>query len=122
MDWNRIIPKCVQDVPIKFDKQGNPIDTAKDVATLDCIPAVVQNVIYAAFLFAGIVAVILIIYSGIKFILSGGDPKQVEGARKTMTYAIIGFIVILLSFAILNLISTITGVDCIKFFGFQNCK
>jgi type IV secretory pathway VirB2 component (pilin) len=121
MDWNRIIPKCVQDVPIKFDDQGKPIETAKDVATLDCIPAVVQNVIYAAFLFAGIVAVILIIYSGIKFIFSGGDPKQVEGARKTLTYAIIGFVVILFSVFILNLISTVTGVECIKFLGFTKC-
>jgi len=101
------------------DSSGNPI--AGNVATLNCVTVVVQNVIYAAFLFAGIVAVILIIYSGIKFILSGGDPKQVEGARKTLTYAIIGFIVILLSFAILNLISGITGVSCIRFFGFTNC-
>ncbi len=121
MDWNSVIPKCVQDVPIKDDKDII-IGTAKDVATLNCIPAVVQNVIYAAFVFAGIVAVILIIYSGIKFILSGGDPKQVEGARKTMTYAIIGFIVILLSFVILNLISNVTGVGCIKLFGFTNCQ
>lgn len=92
------------------------------VATLDCLPAVLQNVIFAAFIFAGIIAVILIIFSGIKFITSGGDPKQVEGARKTMTYAIIGFVLILLSFAILNLISHITGISCILKFGFNNCQ
>lgn len=111
MDWKDCLAK---------DKDGKLIPG--DVATLNCIPAVVQNIIYAAFLFAGIVAVILIIYSGIKFVLSGGDPKQVEGARKTMTYAIIGFVLILLSFAILNLISTVTGVNCITFFGFTNCQ
>lgn len=115
-NWNEIIKDCVQDPK---NEKGEII--AKDVATLDCIPAVFQNIIFGAFLFAGIITVILIIYSGIRFITSGGDPKQVEGARKTLTYAIIGFIVILLSFAILNLISTITGVNCIKFFGFKNC-
>ena len=110
MDWADCLAK---------DESGKRI--AGDVATLDCVPAVVQNIITALFLFAGIVAVILIIYSGIKFVLSGGDPKQVEAARKVMTYAIIGFVVILLSFAILNLIAYITGVECIKFFGFENC-
>lgn len=109
--WNEIIPGCV----------ATPKEAPQGVATLDCIPAVVQNVIFAAFIFAGIIALILIIYSGIKFILSGGDAKQVEGARKTLTYAIIGFILILLSFAILNLISTVTGVSCIQLFGFTNC-
>jgi len=102
------------------DASGNPI--LGDVATFDCIWVVLQNVINAAFLFAGIVAVILIIYSGIKFIFSGGDAKQAEAARKTLTYAIIGFVVVLFSFFILNLISTITGVECIKFFGFKSCK
>lgn len=118
MDWNEIVKGCVKKEVI--DPKTKEI-IARDVATLDCIPAVFQNIILGAFLFAGIVAVILIIYSGIRFITSGGDPKQVEGARKTMTYAIIGFIVILLSFAILNLISTVTGVNCIRFFGFTNC-
>lgn len=109
-DWNIILGNCYQDV-----------NGAKNVATLNCIPAVFQNIVYAAFIFAGIAALIFIIISGIKFLTSGGDPKQVEGARNTMTYAIIGLVVILLSFAILNFISDITGVQCIKIFGFGNC-
>lgn len=123
IQWNKIVPGCVKETIEIKDKADKVIDTIQNanVATLDCVSAVVKNIIFGAFLFAGIVAVILIIYSGIKFILSGGDPKQVEGARKTMTYAIIGFVLILLSFAILNLISTVTGVNCIKFFGFTNC-
>jgi len=117
MNWG----KCVKDVP-SYDDKGKLISIAKDVATFDCLPVVLQNVINAAFLFAGIVAVILIIYSGIKFIFSGGDAKQAEAARKILTYAIIGFIVVLFSVFILNLISTITGVECIKFLEFQKCK
>lgn len=91
------------------------------VTTLSCIPYLFENVVTAAFLFAGIIALIFIILSGIKFLTSGGDPKQLEGARNTLTYAILGFILILLSFAILNFISGITGVPCIKEFGFGNC-
>ena len=93
----------------------------KDVATLNCIPIVFSNILNWALAFAGVVALFLIIFSGIKFITSGGDPKQVEGARKTLTYAIIGLLIILFSFFILNLISYVTGVECIKMFGFDNC-
>lgn len=85
------------------------------VATLDCITVVFQNVVMAALLFAGIVALFMIILGGIKFLTSGGDPKQVEGARNTLTWAIVGLILILLSFFILNLIGFITGVDLSKF-------
>lgn len=92
------------------------------VATLDCIGPLFQNILNTALGLSGVVALFLIVLSGIKFITSGGDAKQVEGARKTLTYAIIGLIVVFFSFFILNLISYTTGVSCIQMFGFSNCK
>lgn len=78
-------------------------------ATLSCLPLVFYNIIGAALLFAGVVAVFMIIIGGIKFLTSGGDPKQVEGARNTLTWAVVGLIIVLLSFAILSFIGFITG-------------
>lgn len=89
-----------------------------NVLTIDCIPIIVQNVIFWLLVFAGTAALILLLIGGIKFITSGGDPKQTEGARKTLTYAILGLILILLSFAIIRFIAQVTGVDCITKFGF----
>lgn len=91
------------------------------VATFNCIVPLFTNVITWLFELSGTVALFLIIFSGIKFITSGGDAKQVEGARKTLTYAVIGLLVIFFSYLIINLISTITGVGCIKVFGFDSC-
>lgn len=91
------------------------------VATLKCVPVIFNNIVYAALLFAGVVALFIIIYSGFQFVTSGGDPKQVEGAKKTATYAIIGLVVILLSFFIINMIGFITGTNCISKFGFDSC-
>jgi len=82
-----------------------------DVATLACIPIVINNVITAALVFSGMVALVLIIYSGTRYITSRGDPTKVEGAKKTLTYAILGLIVIFLSFFIVTLISKLTGVE-----------
>lgn len=81
------------------------------VATLACIPIIIKNVINAALVFAGITALILIIYSGIKFISSRGDQNAIDSAKKTLTYAIIGLIVIFLSFFVVNVLGQLTGVD-----------
>lgn len=93
-----------------------------DVATLDCVPIVFKNVIDAALIFAGIVTVTFIILAGYKMMNSGGDQKQVADAKGTLTYAIIGLIIILFSFFIVNFIAFTTGTDCIKKIGFTTCK
>ena len=53
---------------------------------------------------AGILAFIFIILSGFKFVTAGGDPKKLAGAQATMTYAIIGIIVAILAFVILQVV------------------
>lgn len=89
--------------------------------TLGCAFYLIQTIIGWLLTFAGVVALVLIIYSGIKLITSGGDPKQLEGVKKTLTYAIIGLFIVLLSFAIISLISYATGVNCIRLMGFDSC-
>ncbi len=81
------------------------------VARLSCIPIVLQNIINFLIIFAGIVAVFLIIYAGIKFIMSEGDPEKVSSARKTLIYAIAGFIFVLMSYVFVNLIGQFTGLQ-----------
>jgi hypothetical protein len=46
---------------------------------------------------AGIAAVIIIIVSGIRFIMSSGDPAKVTQAKNTILYAVIGLIVIVMA-------------------------
>lgn len=99
-----------------FDPEG------RKVATLNCLIPLFQNIIIAALTFVGIVALFFIIFSGLKFITSGGDPKALEGARKTFTFAIVGLLVVLFSFFIIRFIGTITGATCINSFGFTNCN
>lgn len=91
-----------------------------DVPKLTCLPIVFHNVVVAALLFSGTIAVFLLVYGGIRLITSGGDAKQVAGARQILTYAIVGLVIILLSFGIIYFISYLTNVPCITNFGF-NC-
>lgn len=45
----------------------------------------------------GIIAVIMIIYGGFKYITSGGDSGNVSGAKNTLIYAIVGLIIVALA-------------------------
>jgi heme/copper-type cytochrome/quinol oxidase subunit 2 len=91
-------------------------------ATFDCIFQVIfPNLFNAAIVFVGIVILVMLVIGGMKFISSRGDNKQVEGAKKTITYAIIGAAVLLFSVVIINFIGVITGVTCIKFFSYGSC-
>lgn len=85
------------------------------IATISDLEVMIQNVIGYVLGFAGVVLFVMLIIGGFKFITSGGDPKAVEGARKTLTSAIFGLIIILISYLILVFISKITGVDVINF-------
>ncbi len=52
--------------------------------------------------FLGLLAVIMIIYAGFKYVTSNGNSDQSEGAKKIITYAVVGIFVILGSFALVN--------------------
>lgn len=103
-----------------FQSWGNCVENG--VATLRCLPIVFHNTISALLALVGITAVFFIIMAGFKFATSGGDQKKVQDARKIMTYAILGVILVLLSFTIIYFISYATNTSCITKFGFDNCK
>lgn len=52
----------------------------------------------------GIAAVIMIIVSGIRLITSGGNQEAVANARKRITSAIIGLVIVALSWTIINFV------------------
>ena len=52
----------------------------------------------------GIIAVIMLIWGGLRYVLSGGDSKKVTDAKNTVLYAIIGLVISFLAFAIINFV------------------
>ncbi len=52
----------------------------------------------------GAISVIMLIIGGFRYVLSGGDSTQVTNAKNTILYAVIGIIVALLAYAIVNFV------------------
>ena len=54
--------------------------------------------------FLGIIAVLFVIYGGVTYVTSAGNDEAVGNAKKIIMYALIGIIIILLSFVLVNAI------------------
>lgn len=52
----------------------------------------------------GILSVIMLVFGGLRYVISRGDSKAVESAKNTILYAIVGLIVAILAYAIVNFV------------------
>lgn len=68
----------------------------------DSLPDIVGTVVSTMLFIVGVLAVIMIIYSGIRYITAHGDKGQVESAKNTLIYSIVGLVVAIVAYAIVN--------------------
>lgn len=85
--------------------------TATDVPSLACLSQIVVNLVSLALMFLGTVTLLMLLFGSIKYITSGGDPKALQGAQKTTTYAIIGAIVVMMAFVLINVVTNALGLS-----------
>jgi len=84
-------------------------------AKLSDLETVFGSVVTSLLALGGIVLFLMLLSGGFKYLTSGGDPKSVEGAQKTLTYAIGGLLLLAGSFLILRIIANFTGTDITNF-------
>lgn len=90
-------------------RQGDPVSTPtqcnidKEEEGSDLVSSVktIINVILGVLSF---VAVAIIILGGVSYMTSQGDPAKATKAKNTIVYAVIGLVVSLLAFAIVNFV------------------
>lgn len=101
---------------IKDGATNNCIETPKDIPTGGLRESVdiIGNAMAIAFSFCVFMTLAFLIWGGIQWIQSGGDKAKVQAARMKITYAVIGLIVVFLSFAIISVVSYIFGVDLLS--------
>lgn len=77
----------------------NSGDTSGDQVTV-----VIKNVIGIISFLVGLVAVLMIVIAGFRFVTSNGDAGTVSSAKNTIIYAVIGLIITIMAYAIVNFI------------------
>lgn len=99
----KVMAMSVQDGAEAAHAEGMP---AKLIGDGGVFTQITNVVLYAV----GIISVIMLIYGGLRYVISGGDSKKVTDAKNTILYAIIGLIISILAFAIVNfVIVAVTG-------------
>lgn len=83
------------DSPTRIQTATNNSDSIRDL--------VLRIVDYFLF-FLGLVATLMVIYGGIIYVTAAGEQDAVDKAKKIISYSLIGIIIILLSFALVNTI------------------
>lgn len=62
--------------------------------------------------FLGLVAVIMVIYGGVTYVISAGNDEAIQNAKKIIMYALIGIIIVLLAFvAVRAVLGAGTGTE-----------
>ncbi len=67
------------------------------------LASLINNSLTYLFAIAGILLLLYLIWGGFDYLTSMGDPKKTEGANKKLTSAIIGIIIIFISYWIVQL-------------------
>lgn len=63
-----------------------------------------KNLVNAVFAIMGAIAVLIIVIAGLRYIFSQGDPSTVTASRNAILYAVIGLVVIIAAYAIVNFV------------------
>lgn len=81
---------------LKFDANGEGDCSGSEDAS-NKLNDIIKTTINVVSVIVGVVAVVMIIFGGLKYITSGGDSGNVSSAKNTIIYAIVGLVVVALA-------------------------
>jgi len=92
---------------------GTPIQAPNEVPTggSDTLGNLISVGMNLLFIGGVLIAVMMIVYSGIQWTLSAGDKERIQQARERLIYTIVGVIVIVAAFLIVKTIIIFFGGD-----------
>ena len=95
---------------------SSPAQEGAEAGRADGMPAdlvgetgVFTEIVNTILLAVGFISVIMLIWGGLRYIVSGGDSKKVTDAKNTVIYAVIGLIIAILAYAIVNFVISTVG-------------
>ena len=88
-------PLCNGADNLSFDANSGDCNIANDPGSK--LTSIIKTVINVLSVVVGVVAVVMIIFGGLKYITSGGDSSNVSSAKNTIIYAIVGLVIVALA-------------------------
>jgi len=101
-----VVTPLAMDAPVFANAKSevtNGISSVNDGNSTD-LPSFITNIVNILLFLAGAIAVIVIIIGGIRYVMSSGDAGQVQSAKNTILYAVVGLVVVIMAYAIVNFV------------------
>lgn len=83
--------------------QGGVEDITPEGTNTD-LPSQIEIVVNILLFLLGAIAVVMIVIGGIRFATANGDQSAVTSAKNTILYAVVGLVVAILAYAIVNFV------------------
>ena len=84
------------------------IDSARGTGVptnlMDGDGSIVSRVINIFLYIVGVVSVIMLIYGGFRYVISGGQKEAITSAKNTILYAIVGLLIAIFAYAIIRFV------------------
>jgi type IV secretion system pilin len=68
------------------------------------LPELIKNTINIMLYIAGVIAVVIIVVGSLRFVTSEGDAQAANKAKNSVVYALVGLVVAVLAYAIVNFV------------------
>ena len=94
--------KYLSQIRISEDELDIPTDVEANDTTF-------LAVLETTFALLGVIAFLVIVIAGLRFILSQGDPDKSAKARNTVIYAVVGLVIAVSAFSLIRLITDRAG-------------
>lgn len=79
-------------------------DTCTNASSNGTLEGLFKTIVNILLFLIGAISVVMIIIGGIRYVVSGGDQSSVTGAKNTILYAVIGLLVSIMAYAIVNFV------------------
>lgn len=90
------------------------IETVFPLSHFESLGQVVSMLLKNALLLAGIIFFFVLLFAGLQYILGSGNKEQIQKAGSAITNALLGLIIVFVSYWIIVIIEIITGLDILK--------
>ena len=100
-------------VPNSINPCENPTGIAAALCSLGGAQTAttIKNIVVLFVVLAVIIALLYLLYGGIKWIMSRGDKTEVESARNHIVAAIVGLVVVFLAIFIISIVLSVFGLN-----------
>ena len=93
-----------QGFSLSIEDGANSARGVDQAATLFGNTGIFTTVTNVMLFIVGAISVIMIVIGGLRYVLSGGNSTNVTAAKNTILYAIVGLVVAMLAYAVINFV------------------